>query len=207
MKYVYELLGSFFLIFTIGMVTLPPNNAGFLAPLAIGSILAVMVYAGAHISGGHYNPAVSFSVFMRGLLQLEDLFKYWLAQIIGAVLASSTVLFFKGKFVVEIVPVEMMRGFIAEALFTFALSFVVLNVATAKATKENCYFGLAIGATVIAGAYAVGPLSGGAFNPAVSVGLAMMNISTWTASLAFSAAQLIGGALAAITFKAAHNKE
>jgi aquaporin Z len=92
MKYVYEFIGTFFLVLTVGMTVLNPNGAGPLAPLAIGSILAVMIYAGVHVSGGHYNPAVSLAVFLRGKLSAADLGVYWVAQVLAAVAAAFTVI-------------------------------------------------------------------------------------------------------------------
>ena len=88
MKYIYELIGTFFLVLTVGLTVLNPDSAGLLAPLAIGSVLAVMVFAGAHVSGGHYNPAISLSVYIRGKLSVKDLGAYWLVQIIGAIIAG-----------------------------------------------------------------------------------------------------------------------
>ncbi len=188
------------------MTSLDPDSVGILAPLAIGSVLTVMVYAGGHISGAHYNPAVSFAVYLRGKLSKNDLFIYWAVQLAAALVASSLTLFFKGNPPVEASSPDAVKALIAELLFTFALCYVVLNVATAKETEGNSYFGLAIGFTVMVGAYAVGPISGGAFNPAVALGITWMNLSAWSSLWIFLVANLLGGAIAAFVFNAAHTK-
>lgn len=206
MKYLYEFIGTFFLVFTVGMTVLNPSGAGPWAPLAIGSILAVMVYAGGYVSGGHYNPAVSLAVFLRGRLSSGDLPLYWIAQLIGGAAAAYLTLYLKGASgkALELQPVPAL---IAEFLFTFALCFVVLNTATARATQGNSYFGFAIGFTVLVGAYAVGAISGGAFNPAVALGITIMNLTKWSSYWIYAVANLAGGALAALVFRAANPKD
>lgn len=203
MKYVYEFIGTFFLVFTIGMTVLD-SNAGLWAPLAIGSILAVMVYAGGHISGGHYNPAVSLAIFMRKKLAINDLWLYWIAQIAGAIVAALITIYFKGKLASTPLELNYPKAFLAEFLFTFALCYVVLNVATTKTTAGNSYFGWAIGFTVLAGAYAIGTISSGAFNPAVALGITILNLSYWSNIWIYIVAGLLGGAAAALLFNAAH---
>ena len=205
MKYVYEFIGTFFLVFTVGMTVLEPNTSGLLAPLAIGSALAVMVYAGGHVSGGHYNPAVSLAVYLRGKLSEKDLGLYWLAQLGAAIIAAYLTLYYKNP-LAQSASLDVSKALIAEFLFTFALCYVVLNVATSKETQGNSYFGLAIGFTVLVGAYAVGSISGGAFNPAVALGITIMKITAWSNIWIFIVANLLGGAAAAWVFKAAHNE-
>lgn len=207
MKYIYEFIGTFFLVFTVGMAVLEPNSAGLLAPLAIGSSLAVMVFAGGHISGGHYNPAVSFSVFLRGKLSGKDLIIYWIAQWAAAVVAAGLTIYFKGYHAETLLNLETVKALVAEFIFTFALCYVVLNVATAKETKGNSFFGWAIGFTVLIGAYAVGAISGGAFNPAVALGITIMNMSIWSNIWIYLLANFLGAAVAAWVFNAAHRGE
>ncbi len=204
MKYVYEFIGTFFLVFTVGMTVLDPLNAGPLAPLAIGSVLAVMVYAGGHISGGHYNPAVSLAACLRGRLSSADLGFYWIAQLIAAVIAAYLTIYFKGSPKATSMTLDIAKTLIGEFLFTFALCYVVLNVATAKATLGNSFYGFAIGFTVLAGAFAVGAVTSGAFNPAVALGIAILNIISWPDIWLYVVANLAGGACAALIFKAAH---
>ncbi len=204
-KYLVEFIGTFFLVFTVGCVGIhPPGTVSAanralmdaFAPLAIGSVLMVMVYAGGHVSGGHYNPAVSLAVWIRGKLSTIDLGPYLLAQFIGGLAAALLALYVKGepspgKPFEDVLP----KALLAEFLFTFALAYVVLNVATAKGTAGNSNYGLAIGFTVLVGAFAVGGISGGAFNPAVAVGITVMGISHFTNFWVFLVANFAGGAI------------
>src|SRR5882672_6436414 len=170
-KYIAEFIGTFFLVLTIGC-TVVGNGAGALAPLAIGSALMVMIYAGGHISGGHYNPAVTLGVWLRGRCPAKDVIPYWLAQWLAAAVAACALNYLKGDAVPKPIAPKVGPALVAEFLFTFALVYVVLNTATAKANAGNSFYGLAIGFTVMTGAVAVGSISGGVFNPAVAVGVA-----------------------------------
>lgn len=198
-KAVVEAIGTFFLVLTIGQVVLEPG-AGALAPLAIGSALMVMIFAGGHVSGAHYNPAVSLGIFLRGRSTSGEMFTYWMAQFAGAVLATFATRILKGP--IEILPMSPAVGpaFLAEFLFTFALVYVVLNVATARGTAGNSFYGLAIGFTVMVGAFSVGSVSGGAFNPAVALGITMLGIAAPSSLWLYLAANLLGGAAAAAVF-------
>jgi aquaporin Z len=203
-----EFIGTFFLVFTVGMTVIDPG-AGVLAPVAIGSVLAVMVFAGGHISGGHYNPAVTLGVLLRGKTTIQDAVGYWVVQVVASIVGFALVAYLK-----PVMPAQALNGnlaagpaLLAEFLFTFALVFVVLNVATAKATEGNSYYGWAIGFTVTAGAFAVGGVSGGAFNPAVAIGGSFMNVFTWSNLWIYVIAELVAGAAAAYTFKFLHPGE
>ena len=200
-KYITELVGTFFLVFTVGC-TVVGTGAGTLAPLAIGSALMVMVFAGGHISGAHYNPAVTLGVWLRGKCETKDVAGYWVSQIVGAVLAALAVKYLKGGGATAPMTMATMPALLAEFLFTFALVFVMLNTATAKGTSGNSFYGLAIGFTVMTGAFAVGNISGGVFNPAVAVGISMMGLSAWANIWIYLVADLVGGAVAALAFKA-----
>jgi aquaporin Z len=160
-----------------------------------------MVFAGGHISGAHYNPAVTLAVFLRGKCPIGDVVPYMVAQVIGAVAAAFTVSFLKGSPQVAAGELEATRALLAELLFTFALCYVVLNVATAKGTEGNSFYGLAIGFTVLAGAFAVGPVSGGAFNPAVAVGLTTLGVFKAANIWVYLLGNFGGAALAATVFK------
>lgn len=199
-RYTVEFIGTFFLVFTVGMVSIDPG-AGALAPLAIGSVLAVMIYAGGHISGGHFNPAVTLAVWVRGKASASGAVAYWLAQAAAGVLAAVVVLFLKENSATT-ATYDVVPALVAEFLFAFALCFVVLNVATAKSTEGNSYFGFAIGFTVLAGAYAVGSVSGGVFNPAVAVGITIMGMSELSSLWIYLVATLLGGMVAALAFNA-----
>ena len=199
-KYAVEFIGTFFLVFTVGMCVLDPG-AGNLAPLAIGSVLAIMIFSGGHVSGAHYNPAVTTAVTVRGRAAISDLAGYWGAQVIAGAIAAFLVLWFKGSPAGELLVLDMPKALAAEFLFTFALANTVINVATAKGTSGNSFYGLAIGFTVLAGAYAVGGVSGGAFNPAVTVGLVIMGKLTAAQMGAYIAVQLLAGAAAGALYK------
>ena len=198
---VVEFIGTFFLVFTVGMAVIDPG-AGALAPLAIGSVLAVMVYAGAHVSGAHYNPAVTLGLLLRGGIKITDAVGYWVIQLVAAVVAAVVVTAMKPAMPAEVLNdnLDVLPALLAEFLFTFALVYVVLNVATAKANEGNSFYGFAIGFTVMVGAFVVGPLSGGAFNPAVMLGGMIMNIFAWSNIWIYLLATLAGGAAAAGVF-------
>jgi aquaporin Z len=195
-----EFIGTFFLVLVIGL-TVIGAGAGNLAPLAIGTILMVMVYAGGHVSGAHYNPAVTLAVWMRGKCDTKDVPAYMGAQVLGAILASLVVGVCKRGAYTSAMHPDVLPALLVELLFTFALAYVVLSVATVKKTAGNSYFGLAIGFTVMAAAYAGGSISGGAFNPAVAVGITLMGLSAISHLWIFLLANLAGGALAAIVFR------
>jgi aquaporin Z len=202
-KFIVEFIGTFFLVFTVGVCVVNPD-AGVIAPLAIGSVLMVMVYAGGHISGGHYNPAVTVAVAIRGKMSPLEVPMYFLAQIMGALMAAGAAYYMKGPNEMAGAPgpaYVLAQKVFAEFLFTFALAYVVLNVATAKANAGNSFYGLAIGFTVMVGAFAVGPISGGAFNPAVATGCLFLGMISVGNYLGYIAAQLAAGAFAAYVFK------
>ncbi len=200
-KAIMEFIGAFFLVFTIGMTVIEPG-AGNMAPLAIGSVLMVMIFAGGHLSGGHYNPAVSLAVYVRGKLALNDLITYMAAQFLAGVVAGGLVLFMKGFPSVSPGAWQIVPALIAEFLFAFALCFVVLNVATARGTSGNSFYGLAIGFTVLSGAFAVGAVSGGAFNPAVALGITLMGLSSWVNIWIYLVANFAAAVVAGLTFRA-----
>jgi aquaporin Z len=162
----------------------------------------VMVFAGGHISGGHYNPAVTLGAWIRGRCASKDVVPYMLFQVAGAALAASAVRYLKAGPATQALTPERIPALLAEFLFTFALVYVVLNVATAKGTSGNSFYGLAIGMTVMTGAYAVGNVSGGVFNPAVAVGISIMGVSSWPNLWIYLAANFAGGIVAGLLFKA-----
>lgn len=206
-KLVVEFIGTFFLVFTVGMTVAHPDGAGALAPLAIGSALMVMIFAGGHISGAHYNPAVTLAVTLRGRSTWAEAIPYWVAQFAAGLVAAALVLFVKGAATgapeapaASAISYSVGAKFLVEFLFTFALAYVVLNVATSKGTSGNSFYGLAIGFTVLVGAFAVGPVSGGAFNPAVAVGATAMKLIAASDVWVHLLADFAGGAAAAFTF-------
>jgi aquaporin Z len=166
-KYIIELIGTFFLVLVIGLT----GN-----PLAIGSILMVMIYMGGHISGAHYNPAVTLAILVLKKITGREAMMYMVFQLIGALIAALAVDSLLGHtFAPTPANGEVLKALVVEIIFTFALASVVLNVAASKATAGNSYYGLAIGFTVLAGALAGGAISGGVFNPAVGIGACLID--------------------------------
>lgn len=198
-KYLAEFIGTFFLVLTIGCTVLS-GGTGVIPPLAIGAALMVMVYAGGHLSGAHFNPAVTLAVWMRGRLAARDVAPYMISQVVGAI-AGALVACYLRPHDLAIASPDVMAALTAEFLFTFALVYVVLNVATAKSAQGNSYYGLAIGFTVLAGAFAVGDISGGAFNPAVAIALSAMGLSAWSNLWIFLVANFAAAVAAATTFR------
>ena len=199
-KYLVEFIGTFFLVLTIGMTVIDPG-AGNLAPLAIGAALMIMVYAGGHVSGGHYNPAVTIAVWLRGRCGTSDVPFYLIAQVLGASAAALLALQFKGCPTLTAGHPNVGHALIAEFVGTFALCYVVLNVATAKATAGNSNYGLAIGFTVTTMAFALGGISGGAFNPAVAVGITVMGLAAKANLWLYLVGNFAAAIVAALTFK------
>jgi aquaporin Z len=203
-KYLMEFIGTFFLVLTIGLTSIAPS-IGLFAPLAIGAVLIVMVYTGGPISGAHYNPAVTLGIYLSKKCPLNNVPFYLLAQLLGAVLAAYCVILIKGS-VGSTAPIEVLPTFLAEFLFTFALVFVILNVAFSNRSKGNAYYGIAIGLTVLGGAYAVGSISGASFNPAVTIGLIIMKLSHLSTIGIYLGSQCLGGILAWKTFQIIESK-
>src|SRR5258708_29398637 len=196
-KLIVEFIGTFFLVYVIGCVSLQEHV--LLGPLAIGASLMVMIFAGGHISGAHYNPAVTLGVWIRGACSTVEAGFYVVAQVIGAIVASLAAVFLlghgssPGASTVTVAQVMM-----AEALGTFALVYTVLNVATAP--SGNSFYGLAIGFTVFAQAVAVGKISGGAFNPAVAIGVAVLGLANGANLWMYGLSEFLGAGVAAAFF-------
>ena len=200
-KHLTEFIGTFFLVLTVGC-TVIGRGPGVIPPLAIGAALMVMVYAGGHVSGGHYNPAVTLGVWLRGRCDAKEVAPYMIVQMLGAIAAASAVRLLRAGAVVPVISPAAAPALLAEFLFTFALVYVVLNTATAKGTANNSFYGLAIGMTVMIGVFAVGDICGGAFNPAVAIGLSVLGLTSWSKIWIYLVADFLGGAVAAATFKA-----
>ncbi len=201
-KYAVEVIGTFFLVFTVATSVLSHSSY---TPLAAGSALMVMVYAGGHISGGHYNPAVTMAALWRGRISLADATAYWIAQFAAGVVAGLIALVVVDPPAVQTLHPSghaLVATAVVEFLFTFALCYVVLNVATSKSQTGNSFFGLAIGFTVTAGAFAVGGISGGAFNPAVALGAASAGLFAWSTLWVYVVVQALAGVVAGVAFLA-----
>jgi len=198
-KYLVEFIGTFFLVFTVGIAV---RQAAPFAPFAIGSILMVMIFAGGHVSGGHFNPAVTLAAFLRGRCEKRDILPYWLAQFLAALAAALIVnLVLEGRVSPTVAIRPTVNSFIVEFLFSFALAWTVLNVATAKGTMGNSFYGLAIGFTVLVGAITVGGISGGAFNPAVGLGVWTMGMESAKQFGVYLVSDFAGAAFGALIYR------
>ncbi len=209
-KYIVEFLGTFFLVLTVILTV--NGTAGAFAPIAIGSILMVMIFAGGHISGGHFNPAVTLGVWIRGKCATLDVPGYIIGQTLGGLVAASA-----GSYLLDHMPnasgiqigaeFDFLPGVLTEFIGTFAIVWVVLQTATSKGTEGNSFYGLAIGFTVMACAYALGGITGGAFNPAVATGVSAVGMTVWANFTTFLVGQLLAGACAALLFKFTNDED
>lgn len=202
-KYLTEFIGTFFLTLT---ACLTVSGERPIPALAIGSSLMIMVYMGGHVSGAHYNPAVSFALFLRKKFPSSDFLPYVISQLLGATVAAYVAYAVLGK-TINVAPgegISVTSALLVEALFTFALALTVLNVACSEKTKGNSFYGLAIGFTVVVGAFAGGWISGGAYNPAVGTGPNVINAlfggGTFSNIWIYFVGPLTGGALASVVF-------
>ena len=197
-KYIVEFIGTFLLVVTIGFSS---GNA-----LAIGAVLAAMVYMGGYISGGHYNPAVTLAILLQKKIPRKEAGKYMLVQLAAAILAAGVFRVVHGydMFVGPAFNVSFAAALLVEILFTFALVSVVLHTAVSKRVKDNNYYGVAIGFVLMAGVFAGGHISGGAYNPAVGLGPNLYDLASLSSHLSNILLYLIGpfagGLLASVVF-------
>lgn len=197
-----EFIGSFFLYLIIGMCVTPPAAAGVVVPLAIGVGLAALVYSCGHLSKAHFNPATTIAYATAGTHKIESFLPYLLAIFSGAIAAAFCITILNPEGLALVTPLEIAykKVILAEFLFTFALMWVILNVAIAKGTAGNGFYGIAIGAIVTAGAYAVGPISFAAFNPAVSLALCINGFLPWSALPLYWITQAVAAIAAGLVF-------
>ena len=215
-KLLTEFIGTFFLVLAICLAS---AFAGAVTPLIIGCALMAMVYMGGHISGAHYNPAVTLAVWMRGKIRADEAVPYMVVQLVGAFCGAAVGYYltvnhdvdgkdFGHLLLVKGAPAfSNVQALAAEMIWTFALALVVLNVATVKQTAGNSYYGVAIGLTVAAGAACAGNISGGAFNPAVGVGsllFAAIKGANITHAWLYLVGPFLGAAVAAVVFRMQH---
>lgn len=196
-KYILEFTGTFFLVLVIGLTA---------NPIAIGAVLVALVYMGGYVSGAHYNPAVTLGIWMQGKIEAKQAGRYVLAQLLAAIAAAGVYQAIVGDKIIVAPNADMsfMAALLVEFLFTFALVSVVLHTAVSKQAVGNNYYGIAIGLTVMAAAFAGGAISGGAFNPAVGLGPNLYDISTLSSHMSniwlYLVGPLAGGAVASIVF-------
>jgi aquaporin Z len=197
-----EAVGTFFLTFTV--VTGVRGGVPY-TPLAAGAMLMVMVYAGGHISGGHFNPAVTMAMLWRGRIGVRDAGGYCVVQLAAGVVAAivgDTVVAHDKASTLTLSGHGLLAAGLAELIFTFGLCYVVLNVATSRDQAGNGFYGTAIGFTLAAGAFSVGGVSGGSFNPAVTLGAATSGLFAWSTIWIYFVVELVAGALAGLAFLA-----
>jgi aquaporin Z len=194
-----EFIGTFVFFTVIALA----STTGAFAPIAIGLGLTAMVYMGGHVSGAHYNPAVTLGLFLRGVIPASTMVPYWLAQLVAGALAFGFGYAISGH-TPGIHPgagVHWYSALFAETVFTFALVLVVLNVAATKQTAGNSFYGLAIGFTVAAGAFVAGPISGAAFNPAVGLSATFAQVvfggGSFSDAWLYVVGPIVGAAIAA----------
>ena len=221
MKYAFEFIGTFVFTMTVGMVVIQPGAApvGF-PPIAIGIALAALVYAGGHICGAHYNPAVSLAVYVRGdksSYTFTNLLLYWVVQLLAGLMAASIVIYFKSSLsgVVDepmsVLHIDasqiLLPSLLAEFIGTFTLVYIVLNVIAAKGTSGNSFYGAAMGMAFAANLYVFGAISGGICNPALALTITQLGISNWSNLWIYWGAEVAGGVAAALVFIVAHPGE
>ena len=199
-----EFIGAMFLVLVIALT----GN-----PLAIGLMLMVMVYMGGHISGAHYNPAVTLAVWIRGKLKSNKIFGYMASQVLGALAAAFIAYALVGKTFAPSpgIGVALWQSILVEILFTFALCSVILAVATSKKLEGNYIYGLAIGFTLAVGAFAGGNISGAVYNPAVALGPMILKsffgVQNWNNLIIYLIGPFAGAILAALAFRYLNPKE
>jgi glycerol uptake facilitator-like aquaporin len=197
-RYIVEFIGTFFLVLTVALT----GN-----PIAIGAVLVALVYMGGYISGAHYNPAVTLALWVNKKITSERATYYIVIQMLAGIVASGVYFFIQNKmFLPELGQgVSGISALSIEVLFTFLLASVVLHTAATEKTKGNQYFGLAIGLTVLAGAFAGGPISGGAFNPAVGISPLLFDITHIQDHMInvviYLIGPIVGGMLAGLVYK------
>ena len=200
-KLTTEFIGTFFLSLTICTAAVY-GSAGDYAPFGIAATLMVMIYAGGYISGAHYNPAVTVSIYLRGACEKDEVLPYIVSQVIAAVSAAIVVesLLFPDALSPEIADLGT-DAIVAELLFTFALAYVILNVATTESTSGNGYYGAAIALVVLAGAITVGSISLASFNPAVTSALIVSGKLALADSWMHFVPQFVGAIMATYVYK------
>lgn len=199
-KYLTEFLGTGFLVL---IITLAVTQNVTLAPVAIGVGLMALVYMGGHLSGAHYNPAVTLALTLKGAAPARQAVPYIVAQCAGALAGAGLAQWLApGKCAPG--PVgghTLAQVFVGEVAFTFLLALTVIQVATHKTTKGNSYFGLAIGAVVLVGAFVIGPVTSAVMNPAVAIGTLVVDRLAGGTGIGvlwvYVVSTLLGGILAA----------
>lgn len=200
-SYLAEFLGAFFLVFVVLSTT---GVSHVLAAATTGTVLVGCVWVGAHISGAHFNPAVTLGVFLRGGLSMLDLWSYWAAQLLGALAASVVALGIPADGSGS-ASRDLTSGFgdlgpalVVDLLFTFALVYVVLSIGASRRQEHNLFLGLAMGVVVLAGMLAAASTTSAALNPAVAFGMSVDGAVGWPPVGALVVTEIVGATLAAV---------
>jgi len=207
---VSEFLGTYVLVLTVGLNVIGQSPA---AAFSIAASLTSMIYALGDVSGAHFNPAVTVAILTSGRcpdLTPAKAAAFIVTQIIGGILAACTYVFIYAGQSFPLGPVgksTWIQVGIAEFIFTFVLSLVVLCVAVSPKTKSSHMFGLMIGSCVTVGGFAIGGISGGSLNPAVSFGIAAGHRTStdFINALMYTGIEIIAGVAAAGVFKVTHD--
>lgn len=232
-KFLAELIGTFFLVFvgtgsvvadTLISQTVNPKLVGigmvggfaewFGVSLAFGITVIIFIYAVGKISGAHFNPAVTLGLLSTGNISGKDSVVYIIAQLIGAVIGSICVYFCFGPASATVAAlgatypasnISFIQAVIAELIGTFLLVFVVMGVAVDKKAEPG-FAGVAIGLTVAAAIFVLGPITGGSINPARTFGPYLIDSlvgggNLWNYLLIYIIGPIVGGILGALTYK------
>ncbi len=194
-----EFLGTFFFILCIAMS---------FNPIAIASMLMVWVYIGAYVSGAHYNPLVSLAMAFRGHLSCRELLCYWLAQILGGIVAFLVAMHYHGHamLVAPASHMSLLQAFVMEVLLSFVFALIILVIGTAEKYRGNQIFGFAIGYSIPALTGVGGSISGGVFNPAIAIGAAIVGFIAgvpfeWSHLCMYIISSFVGAILAAMAYR------
>lgn len=201
-KLIAEFIGTYLLYTIIAICNLKPG-AGMFTPIAVGIGLAALVYSCGHISKAHFNPATTLAYFVAGTHSRSSIFPYLVVIFAAAILGAYTVQILTptGSYHDLTLNIDPHRVILAEFIFTFFLMWVILNVAIAQGTAKNQFYGIAIGAVVTSGAYAVGPISFAVFNPAVTLALCINGFLPWDALPLYVLTQAFAALVAGLLFR------
>ena len=197
-----EFFGTFFLCFTVLFCVFMNVNPA-VVPVAIGLVLAVLVYVGGPVSGGHYNPAVSIAIFLIGRMGAKKTFLYCIFQIFGAAYASLMFLWFVSSLAEAPVKADFtaIPLVTAEIVFTTLLIYTVIFTAISKRVEGNQYFGFAIGTSVTVGVAVAGGICLAALNPAVAIAVSLLGVATLKTFILTIAADIIAAFAACGLYK------
>lgn len=203
-KLITEFAGTFFLVLTVGIVA--ATLQGYPGAMIICIVLSVLIFAGAGISGAHYNPAVTLACLLNKRLGRGAAAGYIIAQCTGAIAAAFVVAFFIGNklpVAASALPGNT-KALLAELSGTFILIYVGLNASTAKGRKGNMFYGLSVGLTVLVMIYAIGAISGSILNPALAIGMSIMKFTSFTDIWIYMIGCFSAGILGAIVYRLIH---